>query len=189
MGVGEVRRHVQAAGMGIVVEYAGQTGAPQWIQPEDLAWDYATFSAPDAGRQAPSRDVIEVPLVLESRFHGHGAMEGWTINGKSYPQAGIAPLQQGQHYRLQFINRSVDDHPMHLHRHSFELRALDAPLKPGKDANPAKSVRGIRKDVVLATAGMQTDVEFVANNPGNTLMHCHQQNHMDLGFMMLLHYA
>jgi FtsP/CotA-like multicopper oxidase with cupredoxin domain len=187
--LGEVRRHVQAAGMGIVVEYAGQTGAPQWIQPEDLAWDYATFSAPDAGRRAPSRDVIEVPLVLESRFHGHGAMEGWTINGKSYPQAGIAPLQQGQHYRLQFINRSVDDHPMHLHRHSFELRALDAPLKPGKDANPAKSVRGIRKDVVLATAGMQTDVEFVANNPGNTLMHCHQQNHMDLGFMMLLHYA
>jgi FtsP/CotA-like multicopper oxidase with cupredoxin domain len=32
-------------------------------------------------------------------------------------------------------------------------------------------------------------VEFTADNPGNTLLHCHQQNHMDMGFMMLLRYA
>jgi FtsP/CotA-like multicopper oxidase with cupredoxin domain len=35
--LGEVRKHVQAAGMGIVVEYAGGTGKPVWTQPEALA--------------------------------------------------------------------------------------------------------------------------------------------------------
>jgi FtsP/CotA-like multicopper oxidase with cupredoxin domain len=29
-------------------------------------------------------------------------------------------------------------------------------------------------------------VEFVANNPGPTLFHCHQQLHMDYGFMTLV---
>ncbi|HZD44636.1 MAG TPA: multicopper oxidase domain-containing protein, partial [Acidobacteriaceae bacterium] len=42
--LGEVRKHVQAAGMGIVVEYAGRTGKPQWQQPQQLLWDYAQFA-------------------------------------------------------------------------------------------------------------------------------------------------
>jgi FtsP/CotA-like multicopper oxidase with cupredoxin domain len=81
-----------------------------------------------------------------------------------------------------------DDHPLHLHRHSFELRSLGAPIAAAQ--NPAaKSIRGIIKDVVLVGAQTQAEVEFTANNPGATLFHCHQQNHMDLGFMMLFNYA
>jgi FtsP/CotA-like multicopper oxidase with cupredoxin domain len=29
----------------------------------------------------------------------------------------------------------------------------------------------------------------VADNPGDTLFHCHQQLHMDFGFMALIRYA
>jgi FtsP/CotA-like multicopper oxidase with cupredoxin domain len=50
-------------------------------------------------------------------------------------------------------------------------------------------MRGLRKDVVLAPAKSATTVEFTANHPGNTLFHCHQQDHMDNGFMMLFRYA
>jgi FtsP/CotA-like multicopper oxidase with cupredoxin domain len=32
-------------------------------------------------------------------------------------------------------------------------------------------------------------LDFVADNPGMTLFHCHQQLHMDLGFMALFNYA
>ncbi|MGC2828034.1 MAG: multicopper oxidase domain-containing protein, partial [Candidatus Acidiferrum sp.] len=32
-------------------------------------------------------------------------------------------------------------------------------------------------------------VDFVADNPGLTLFHCHQQLHMDFGFMTLFDYA
>jgi FtsP/CotA-like multicopper oxidase with cupredoxin domain len=30
------------------------------------------------------------------------------------------------------------------------------------------------------------EVDFVADNPGLTLFHCHQQLHMNFGFMALL---
>jgi FtsP/CotA-like multicopper oxidase with cupredoxin domain len=171
---GEVRKHVQAAGMAIVVEYANESGPPRWEQPGELTWNYQQFAVLEPAREATS--AINIPLVLESKFRGHGAMEAWTINGQSFPDARVPPLRQGQRYRLQFINKSGDDHPLHLHRHSFELCSLGG------------ASRGILKDVVLVDAQTQTDVEFTANNPGATLFHCHQQNHMDLGFMMLLNY-
>jgi FtsP/CotA-like multicopper oxidase with cupredoxin domain len=38
-------------------------------------------------------------------------------------------------------------------------------------------------------AGKRVEVDFIADNPGNTLFHCHQQDHMDRGFMMVFRYA
>lgn len=34
----------------------------------------------------------------------------------------------------------------------------------------------------------EASVDFVADNPGLTLFHCHQQLHMDFGFMTLFDY-
>src|SRR6185437_117549 len=187
--LGEVRKHVQAAGMGIVVEYAERGGAPRWQQPQELQWSYQQFAAP---RAAEPGQATVVPLVFESKFRGHGAMEAWTINGKSYPEVASAPMRKGERYRLQLINASQDDHPLHLHRHSFELLGPGVPLGPaGSDSwtPPEGSSRGIMKDVVLVSARTRAEVEFVADNPGATLFHCHQQNHMDLGFMMLFNYG
>jgi FtsP/CotA-like multicopper oxidase with cupredoxin domain len=118
-------------------------------------------------------------------------MEQWTINGQSYPDAPKIPLKQGQRYRLQFINRSSDNHPVHLHRHSFEVRTLGAELdKHGEvKAGSGKALRGVMKDVLLVDGQTQAEVEFTADNPGLTLFHCHQQNHMDLGFMRLFDYV
>jgi FtsP/CotA-like multicopper oxidase with cupredoxin domain len=104
------------------------------------------------------------------------------------PDNGVAPLEPGRRYRLQFINRSADDHPLHLHRHSFELRSLAVPLTAA-DQPPPPDIYGIQKDVVLVPAQTRTEVEFTADNPGATLFHCHQQTHMDNGFMLLFSYA
>ena len=46
-----------------------------------------------------------------------------------------------------------------------------------------------RKDVVVVSPKTQVEVDFVANNPGPTLFHCHQQMHMDYGFMTMLEYV
>jgi FtsP/CotA-like multicopper oxidase with cupredoxin domain len=172
----EVRKHIQAAGMGMVVEYAEQSGKPQWLQPEDLSWDYNIFSSAEPAHA--TANIVEIPLVFKSKFAGHGAPDHWTINGKSFPNTDTIALHRGQRYRLVFKNPSMDDHPVHLHRHSFELRRL---------ASNAES-RGIFKDVVLVGANSQVEVEFTADHPGKTLFHCHQQNHMDAGFMMLFDY-
>jgi FtsP/CotA-like multicopper oxidase with cupredoxin domain len=174
--MGEVRRHIMAAGMGVAVEYAGSSGEPHWDQPADLTWDYQIFAASDP---PPSEPAESIPLVFASKFAGHGAMDRWTINGKSYPDTESPMLTAGRRYRLLFHNQSNNDHPVHLHRHSFELRKF-----PGHS-----EIHGIQKDTVLVVAQTQVEVEFVADDPGATLFHCHQQNHMDDGFMMLFRYA
>jgi FtsP/CotA-like multicopper oxidase with cupredoxin domain len=173
--LGETRADVRKTGMGIVVEYANQQGEARWIDPPETLWNYALFA-----KQVPT--VAEpdqlVPLVFESKFHGHGDFDYWTINGKSYPKTDTIPLKEGKHYRLAMRNKSSDDHPIHLHRHTFEVTSLDG-----------KPLSGLRKDVLVVKGNSEAEIDFVAANPGATLFHCHQQTHMDFGFMMLFRYV
>jgi FtsP/CotA-like multicopper oxidase with cupredoxin domain len=169
------RRH----GMGIVVEYAAQSGKPMWVAPPAFKWNYTRFGK--AGTNAPPPDeTFEMTIAKEN-----AAEEGfnrWTINGVAYPMAqGPVPasfhLKQGKRYRLHVLNGSDDIHPIHLHRHSFELTRL-----------AGKSTAGILKDVVMVGGYQEIEIDFVADNPGLTLFHCHQQLHMDFGFMTLFDY-
>jgi len=172
--LGETRDSIRKMGMGIVVEYANQQGKPKWFEPLETFWDYRPF----ASDRHVSRQPDEViPLRFESKFHGQGAFDTWTINGKSYPDTDTIMLRQGRRYRLQFINRSTDDHPLHLHRHTFEVTSVGG-----------KPLSGLNKDVVVAPAKTTTEVDFTADNPGATLFHCHNQTHMDFGFMALFGY-
>ena len=179
--LGEVRKHIQAAGMGIVLEYAGSANKPIWNQPEELVWNYTQFAAP---MPAATTEAQRIDLTFDAKFHGHGAEEQWRINGNSYPDTEQPVLTAGQRYRLVMKNNSMDAHPLHLHRHTFELRQVGR--KPSENT---PDLRGLMKDVILAPPMLTTEVEFVANNPGLTLFHCHQQDHMDRGFMMVFRYA
>ena len=161
-------------GMGVVVEYANATGAPQWQAPPMAMWDYARFGRPGPGPDPDGR--------FELRFQkipgGRGGFNRWTINGKSWPDTDPLRVQAGKRYRLLFRNDSGDMHPMHLHRHSFELTSL-----------AGKPTAGIVKDVVNVPRRQTAEVEFVADNPGPSLLHCHMQEHQDFGFMVLVQYT
>ena len=117
-------------------------------------------------------------VVLTSKFKGRGAPPPWAINGKSYPDYEPVILHAGPRHRVVFDNRSIDDHPVHLHRHNFELVSIQG-----------DSFSGVHKDAVVVAAGTGTEADLVANNPGNMLFHCHQQDHMDSGFMALFRFA
>jgi FtsP/CotA-like multicopper oxidase with cupredoxin domain len=167
-------------GMGIVVEYAGYKTKPQWIAPPKSKWDYTRFAK--AGAMAPAPDE-----TFEMTFaKNNAAMQGfneWTINGVAYPMTSQPEpakfhLHEGKRYRVHMRNESDDIHPIHLHRHSFELTSVGG-----------KSTAGIMKDVVMLGGYQEVSFDFVANNPGLTLFHCHQQLHMDFGFMTLLDYV
>jgi len=173
--LGETREPMRKAGMGIVVEYANQQGKPRWIDPPETLWNYRRFANAQATKQQPDHLV---PLRFESKFHGQGAVATWTINGKSFPHTDTIVVKEGQRYRLQMINRSGDDHPLHLHRHTFEVASVNS-----------QPLSGLNKDVVIVPGNGTVEVDFTANNPGATLFHCHNQTHMDFGFMMLLRYA
>ena len=165
-------------GMGIVVEYAGHNGKPRWAKPKPFRWDYTRFGKTDAAAPEPD-ETIEMLIVKHN-----AAVNGfnlWTLNGEAFSMATMKPLykiEEGRRYRLKFHNGSDDIHPLHLHRHSFEL------VRIGGEATA-----GVIKDVVMLGGFQEIAFDFVADNPGRTLFHCHQQLHMDFGFMALFDYA
>jgi FtsP/CotA-like multicopper oxidase with cupredoxin domain len=165
-------------GMGIVVEYAGRTGKPDWKKPAPFRWDYTRFGTP-GGQPGTPDETIEVLVVKHN-----GAADGfnlWTLNGEAFSMETMKPIytvHEGRRYRLKFRNASDDVHPLHLHRHSFELVRVGG-----------KQTAGVIKDVVMLGGYQEVEFDFVADNPGLTLFHCHQQLHMDFGFMALFTYA
>jgi FtsP/CotA-like multicopper oxidase with cupredoxin domain len=163
----------RAGGMGIVFEYSGQTGQPQWRPPSSQVWNYAAFG--NTGVEAAAGDPL--PLVFENRFVGRRQVDHWTVNGKPWPNNPRLQVKRNGRYRLIFDNRSDEDHPVHLHRHTFEIAKI-----------AGVPTSGVFKDVVVAGAKSQTEVLLIADNPGLTLFHCHQQMHMENGFMAMLEY-
>lgn len=165
-------------GMGIVVEYAGQNGEPQWTKPEPFRWDYAQFGKANAEPASPD-ETIEMTIV--KRNAALNGFNEWTLNGEAFSMEAMKPMymvHEGRRYRLKFLNASDDIHPLHLHRHSFELVRVGG-----------KPTAGVIKDVVMLGGFQELEFDFVADNPGLTLFHCHQQLHMDFGFMALFNYA
>ena len=162
----------RAAGLGIVVEYAGASGPPRWVDPLPRPWDYTIFSAAaDVG----TRPEPDGRLTLAFRAtDGHH----WTINGKQYPKTDPILVRAGRRYRWQLDNQSADPHPVHLHRHTFELVSV-----------AGRPTSGVWKDVVVVPAWKQVEIEVVADQPGLALFHCHQQFHMDMGFMTMMQYV
>jgi FtsP/CotA-like multicopper oxidase with cupredoxin domain len=168
------RRH----GMGIVVEYANQKGKPQWVKPKPFRWDYTRFGKANAAL-ALRDETIEMTIVKHN-----AALNGfnqWTLNGEAFSMDTMKPaytVREGRRYRLKLRNASDDIHPLHLHRHSFELMRIGG-----------NATAGVIKDVVMLGGFQELEFDFVADNPGPTLFHCHQQLHMDFGFMALFNYA
>jgi FtsP/CotA-like multicopper oxidase with cupredoxin domain len=171
--LGDADDEMRQSGLGVTIEYAGRTGAPQWIAPPAAAWDYTAFGREGAASEPDER----VPLVFKAKWMGNRWVDHWLINGKEFPHTDPIRVKSGQRYRLIFDNQSDDAHPVHLHRHAFELVSM-----------AGKATAGVMKDVVMCPPHQKVEVRFVADNPGPTLFHCHQQLHMDFGFMAMVEY-
>jgi FtsP/CotA-like multicopper oxidase with cupredoxin domain len=161
-------------GMGVVIEYANQHKQPQWVAPVKPVWDYTIFGR--AATQPPPDATID--MIFQKVPSGAGLFNSWTVNGKEYPHDREFVLKQGSRYRLVFRNRSEDDHPLHMHRHSFEIVEING-----------KATAGVMKDTVVVPGYGRLSVDMVADQPGLTLFHCHIQQHMDYGFKALFHTA
>jgi FtsP/CotA-like multicopper oxidase with cupredoxin domain len=169
--LGTPRDDDRNAGMGIVVEYAGRGGAPQWRPAPKTRWDYTAFGG---ARPAPRPDQV-IPLVFGKINGGKGGFNRWTVNGKPYGEQGPPQtLRLGARCRLALDNHTDDAHPIHLHRNLFELVSVGG-----------RTTSGVMKDVVLVPPFGRVEVDFTPKQPGLTLFHCHQQLHMDYGFMKL----
>lgn len=175
--LGSTKDDERTMGLGVVVEYANRSGQPQWQPPANLGrgpWDYAQF-----GSRAPAPEPDHTFEMKFQKIPGNRKdFNRWTINGKSWPDIEKLRLEKGRRYRLSFNNDSGDIHPLHLHRHTFEITNIGG-----------RQVAGVMKDVISVNRRSTAAIDFVANNPGLTLFHCHMQLHMDFGFMQLMDYA
>ncbi|HTV54001.1 MAG TPA: multicopper oxidase domain-containing protein, partial [Terriglobia bacterium] len=179
--LGELDDHMRKQGLGIVVEYENRQNAPQWLAPDSAVWDYTSFGRSQTASDAPANatELVEtIPMIFRRKWAGNNWVDHWTINGKEFPKTDPVLVRANHRYRLRLDNRSADDHPVHLHRHSFELRNV-----------AGRRTAGVFKDVVMVPQKKVVEVELLANHPGATLFHCHNQLHMDFGFMALFQYA
>jgi FtsP/CotA-like multicopper oxidase with cupredoxin domain len=173
--LGATEERIRNTGLGVIVEYENQHRQPQWVAPSGTGWDYTLFGKINDSPVAPDQTI---DMVFEKIPGGSGKFNTWLVNGKPYPHENEFVLKQGTRYRLVFRNRTDDAHPLHLHRHQLELVEMNG-VKTG----------GILKDTVVVPYYGRAVVDFVADQPGLSLFHCHIQQHMDYGFKALFRYA
>jgi len=107
---------------------------------------------------------INVPNSINMEFN-------WlTFNGKAGPATTPLIVRHGDRVRVRLINLGMDHHPIHLHGHTFVVTGTEGGRQPQSTWGPGNTV--------LVGVAQSRDVEFVANNPGDWMLHCHLPHHM-----------
>ena len=105
-----------------------------------------------------------VPNTLAMEFN-------WlTMNGKSGPATTPLIVKHGERVRIRFVNLSMDHHPIHLHGHQFYVTGTEGGRCPESTWFPGNTA--------LVGVAQARDVEFVASNLGEWMLHCHLPHHM-----------
>ena len=162
-----------AQGLAIDVIYTGHEADPvQGFSPQAQV-AFARY-ADLPGSPHPTQPDRTYDLTLSGGMMGATT---WTINGQSYPRTEPLMVRPGERVRLRLSNMSMQDHPMHLHGHTFQVVAIGG-----------RPVDGPLKDTLTVRPMEQYEIEFVANNPGVWLFHCHNLEHMSGGLMTEVRY-
>ena len=168
--VGEDRDH----GMGIVVEYAGATGKPVG-RSAGLQVGLHAVRPPRARRHHLSTRRSRSTFTKDN-----AALDGfnqWRINGVAFSMDKKQPnihVRHGARYRL-LMHNGTDD----IHTHSSATGRASR-----SSASPAV-LRRRRQGRGMLDWLPVVEIDFTANATGLSLFHCHQQVHMDFGFMAL----
>ncbi len=127
--------------------------------PENLQRDYAILLHEWAIAPGTSRPN---PMVMTD-------FNIFTLNSRVWP--GTAPLvvKTGDRVRVRLGNISMDNHPMHLHGHRFEVS--------GTEGGPTPAAGRWRTSTVEVPVGSTRDIDFVADAPGDWPFHCHKSHH------------
>ncbi|MSQ50038.1 MAG: multicopper oxidase family protein [Betaproteobacteria bacterium] len=108
----------------------------------------------------------------------------WTVNGIAVPEHDhrhepLLTLVRDRSYVFELVNDTAWHHPIHLHGHVFQVLSRDG--KP--------NLRGESGDTVLLNPRTRAEIAFVADNPGNWMLHCHILEHQASGMMAVVRVA
>ena len=110
------------------------------------------------GRQMGIRELVAAGRV-------------WAFNGMAdMPEEPLVTASRGESLRIEMINDTAWPHAMHLHGHHFRRIGADGSLGP-------------LRDTLLVDRDETAEIAFVADNPGDWLLHCHMLEHAVAGMM------
>jgi len=163
-----------ASARALLVSGAGSPPAVDFAPPElqGRVGTVENFVAASGAALPAGRADVELPADLAGSMMKYD----WTINGMAFANTRPLEVREGQRVTLSFKNASMMWHPMHLHGHTFEVLTADG--RPGA-----------RKDTVIVLPMQQLRVAFVADNPGEWMLHCHNTYHQEAGMMTSLNYT
>lgn len=150
--------------------------------------DSATEKKPDREYTLILDDWQTLPMMngmmnMSMMMGGGHAMDYdlFTINGRAFPETEPLLVKKGERVRLRIVNAGTSTfHPMHLHGHQFKVVALDG--------NPVPDSAQVTRNTITLHPGETADVEFIADNPGVWLFHCHELHHADGGMIVPVQY-
>lgn len=116
--------------------------------------------------------LVELKMTLD----GDMARYVWFINEKTITEDRTITISEGDIVRINIKNTTMMHHPMHLHGHFFRV------LTAAQDYSPLKHT------VDVPPHGERT-IEFLANEPGIWMLHCHNLYHMKSGMARIVEYA
>ncbi|WP_331236188.1 multicopper oxidase family protein [Natronorarus salvus] len=153
-----------------IVQYEGVTESDSIDRPQssgrELSYRDLRAVSPIDGIDGRPEQTFDLTLT-----DGMGRPGRWTINGQVYPDADPLHIREGDHVRVRLLNRSTMIHPMHLHGHFFQVGSAV-------------------KDTVMVPPRMgRVQLDFLADNPGDWLFHCHHTYHMELGMARVFEYT
>jgi len=100
--------------------------------------------------------------------HNFGEYNWFTINGKAAPEIPHMVVNTGDRVRIRLLNAGYQAHPMHLHGKRTTVVAKDG----------AALAAPYQVDTVLIGTGERYDLEYVADDPGSWMFHCHIDAHL-----------
>ena len=129
----------------------------------------------DSAGAVPDDHVFVIGVEDDSgSLPGDRHIRAATINGRSWPHSQVATVTAGDTVRMRWINASDRGHPMHLHGFYFTVEGR------GDIAHDTLYDAARKRLAVteLMLQGQTMSVTWVAERPGNWLMHCHMAAHM-----------
>jgi len=93
----------------------------------------------------------------------------FTFNSRAWPGTEPLVVRTGQRVRVSFGNLSMDSHPIHLHGYRFWHVATDGGTIPPSARVPMTTIN--------VPVGSTQTVEWVADEPGDWVFHCHKSHH------------
>ncbi|PKR77578.1 copper oxidase [Halalkalibacillus sediminis] len=124
-------------------------------------------------------DEVDVSYEMDLSM-GMQMGEGMTfqINDNEYPNTPPIKVEDGDIVKVEIKNNGRLNHPMHLHGHRFQVVSK----------NGRKFEEPMVKDLIHVKPGETFEIYFKADNKGEWLFHCHDNNHADLGMMTIVDY-